>query len=176
VELQRPGDRDAILRGPGSRPDWEVGSFAARPDTRAEPEEAASLEGGVQGSGDDGNRAARRGPTACRQHLTPSTPNDAISANAHQSSGIWKLRPSGVVKFIVPAPMVAVCRRSHHCRSNTGDKLRASNTLNARLLHPLDNRGPDRCWTSSSLDPRRWRAVRQGESWPVAWRTATQPT
>ena len=62
VELQRPGDRDAILRGLGSRQDWEVGSCPARPDARAEPEEAPSPEGGVQGSGDDGDRAASDDP------------------------------------------------------------------------------------------------------------------
>ena len=66
VELQRAGDRDAVFGGLGSGQEWEVGACAGRPDTWAESQAASSAEGGVQGSGDDGDRAASRRPTARR--------------------------------------------------------------------------------------------------------------
>ncbi len=177
LELQRPGDRDAILRGLGSGQDWEVGSCTTRAGARAEPKATASSEGGVQGGGDDGDRAACRRPTPCRLRADGAVRDQADAGEADAgpedcSDGAVDVEaPGGLRPEATPPDAVAEVARSIEAKGS-GEASDAAARERFGGEHPLvswrpgrDGKARDEGYAPSECRPKRWPTKALSGAW-----------
>ncbi len=145
--------------------------------TGTEPEAAASPEGGVQGSGDDGDRSACRRPTPCRLRADAAVRDQADAGEAHAgpedcSDGAVDVEaPGGLRPEATPPDAGAEVARSIEAKGS-GEASDAAARERFEGEHPLvswrpgrDGKAHDEGYAPSECRPKRWPTKALSGAW-----------
>ncbi len=177
LELLRPGNCDALVCGLGSRQEREVGACPGVPDSGIESEATPTPEGGVQGSCDDGDRAACGRPAPSRLRADAAVWDQATAGEAHTGSqdcghgavdveAPGGLRPEATPSFAGPG----VGPRTEAKGAGDASDVAARERFEGE--HPFvswspgrDGKTRDEGYVPSECRPKRWPAKALSGAW-----------